>query len=163
MITGFEGIFNYFLENKDRLKVMHVASCDQKSNPNSAPKMLMDIQAPNKVFFLDYQSTKSYAFLQQNPKLSLSFMDDAAFQGYRLTGIGKALEPGEEYGAVKKEWDQRLIRYETDRILNRMNGHYSAKVAEMALPPNFIIIKFTAEEGSLVEPGRVLRVYRKHK
>lgn len=157
MQMDFEQIFENFIEHKKDLKVVHVASCDLKAKPNSAAKMLVDVVVPNRLYFLDYRYTQTYANIKANPQLSVAFMDDASFTGYRLTGHGEILEAGPEYDSAKKSWDKRVIGYEADRIVMRLTGRYSTKESENTLPKDFVIIKFSAEEAAVIKPDRVLR------
>ena len=153
----YKEIFQHFMEENQNLKVISVASCDLQGKPNSASKMLVNIAEPNLAFFLDYQFTQTYSNLQINPQLSLSFMNDTNFTGYRMTGIGHVLESGEEFEAAKRCWDKRVIAYESDRIIQRIRGGYSTKNSESSLPKNFVIIKFTSKEAAVVKPDRVFR------
>ena len=157
----FKEIFGCFVEKNPNLKVLSVASCDPGGKPNSASKMLVDVAVPNKIYFLDYKFTQSYSNIHVNPQLSISFMDDASFTGYRLTGTCEILDSGPEYDAVKTSWEKRLISYEADRIIRRIQGYYSTKESENALPRDFVIVKFTAKEASVVKPDRVFRA-RQH-
>ncbi|MBI2167834.1 MAG: pyridoxamine 5'-phosphate oxidase family protein [Candidatus Omnitrophica bacterium] len=158
----FKDIFTQFLDHEERLKVISVASCDRRLTPNSAPKMLVDMVKPNRVFFLDYKFTRTYSNLCENPKISISFMDDDTFTGCRLTGTAEALESGRDYERAKKSWEKRLISYEADRILKRITGQYSTREAENTLPKDFVIVKFMGEEASMVKPDRVLRAQHRH-
>jgi general stress protein 26 len=153
----FKEIFEEFFEYKKRLKVIYVASCDSGCTPNSAPKMLVDVLEPNGLYFLDYKYTQTYANILKNQKLSVAFMDDDTFTGYRLTGEALILSAGDEFEKVKHSWEKRLISYEADRILKRLTGYYSTKEGENVLPRNFVIVKLVATEGSTVKPDRVLR------
>lgn len=153
----FQEIFQVFVHNKKHLKTLSVASCDLKGKPNSASKMLVDVLAPNQIFYLDYKFTQTYANLHQNPQLSLSFIDDANFTGYRLNGRGKELHAGPDLKRARKEWEARVIRYEADRMLKRITGHHSAREAENALPDDFVIVLFLAQEAAVIKPDRVLR------
>ncbi len=119
--------------------------------------MLVDVLAPNKVFYLDHKFTTTYANVCGNHNLSISFMDDVNFTGYRLNGRGKVLHSGREFEKVSKEWEKRLIRYEADRMLRRITGHHSAREAENALPDEFVIVVFTADEGAVIKPDRIFR------
>ena len=119
--------------------------------------MLVDVVTPNRIYYLDYNHTQTFTNLAHNPQISLSFMDDAAFTGYRLTGTGEALIEGEELNAAKKSWDRRLIAYEADRILARLTGRYSTKESENTLPKDFVIVKLTAKEAAVIKPDRVFR------
>ena len=153
---GFSEIFKHFLEYKDILKVITVASCDLSGNPNSAPKLLVDVVLPNHVYFLDYRYNKTYKNLEVNDRLSLSFMDERAFQGYRLTGLCRPLTDAKELGKARAIWEKRVERYVVDRIVERIKGHYSARTAEGDLPQDFVIMDFCATEAAVVKPDRVL-------
>lgn len=160
-MVGFDKIFREFVVRRDGLKVVHVATADEGGKPNSAPKMLVDIEPPNKVFYLDYKFTRSYANLLKNRRISLSVMDEAAFRGFRLTGEGEILGPGEEFERVRKCWEKRLISYQVERIVQRVKGLFSARRAENALPKDFVIVQVLTHEGSIVQPDRVLRAIEK--
>lgn len=153
----FKEIFDEFYHKRKELKTLHVASCDLKYKPNAASKMLISIVKPNLIYFLDYKFTHTYANVGVNPQLSVSFMDDANFTGYRLTGTGEILAAGKEFNEIEAKWERRLTHYEADRIVRRMTGQYSTREAENCLPKDFHIIKFTALEASAIKPDRVLR------
>jgi general stress protein 26 len=153
----FTEIFNCFVENKSSLKVISVASSDERGKPNSAAKMLVDVCEPNVILFLDYRFTQTFSNVKKNPQLSISFMSDASFTGYRLTGTCEVIDAGKEFEEAKKLWDKRVITYETDRIIERIRGHYSTKESENSLPADFIIMKFLAKEGAVIKPDRVFR------
>ncbi len=155
---NFQEIFESFLEHENELKVVSVASCDKHCKPNSAHKMLADVLEPNIIYFLEYNHTQTYGNIQVNPQLSVSFMDDANFAGYRLTGTAEILKSGsEEFEQARQSWNKKLISYEADRIIRRVQGLYSTRNAENKLPPDFVIVKFIAKEGSTIMPDRVFR------
>ena len=154
---NFKQIFQNFIDHQKDLKVINVASCDLKGKPNSAAKLLVDVAEPNRVFLLDYNHTQTYSNIKSNPQLSISFMDDAAFTGFRMTGTAEIIYSGPEYDEARRSWEKRLIAYEADRILKRLMGHYSTKESENTLPKNFVIVKFTAKEAAVIKPDRVLR------
>lgn len=157
MPVNFKGIFDNFFQKKKDLKVISVASCTKKAEPNSASKMLVEISEPNLLYFLDYKTTQSYHNMTENPKISVSFMDDAHFTGYRLTGTCKILESGAEYDEVSKSWEKRQIGYEAERIIQRVTGRFSTREAEGHLPKDFVIVRLEAHDGSVVKPGRIFR------
>ncbi len=157
----FKNIFNRFVEHKKGLKVISVASADRHGRPNSAHKMLVDVVPPNEILFLDYKFTQTFSNIHENPQLSVSFMDDVTFTGYRLTGRCEVLETGAEFDEARESWSKRLISYEADRIIKRLTGHYSTREAENTLPKNFVIVKFIAEEASMIKPDRVFRARHK--
>lgn len=156
----FKHIFAHFLDTKHHLKVIHVASSSRDCKPNSAAKMLVDVLAPNEILFLDHKYTQTYSNVKEIPTISISVMDDVEFKGYRLTGICTVMDSGKEYENAKKVWARRLITYEADRILQRVKGFHSAREAENSLPKDFVIIKLTATEAAVIQPGRVIKAHR---
>ncbi len=156
-MIAFKELFANFLDQQKQLKIIQVASCDLQKKPNSAAKMLVSVEEPNQVYFLDFPHNQTYENIKVNPQLSISFMDDAAFTGYRLTGTAEILEKGSEFEVAKRRWSKRLIAYEADRIVKRITGQYSTTESESKLPEDFIIVKFVASEGAVIKPGRVFR------
>lgn len=153
----FAEVFAHFSALKGHLKVIHVASASPDSVPNSAPKMLIETTEPNIVYYLDYKQTQTHKNLMQNKKLSISIMDEPKFVGYRLNGSGEMLEDQEEINRITTIWENRLIKYEAERMVERIKGNYSTREAENLLPKEFEIIKFKATEGAFVKPDRILR------
>ena len=157
--SDFKSIFEEFILSKKQLKVVNVASCSKNCIPNSASKMLVDVIEPNRLYFLDYRFTQTFSNIHENPVVSVSFLDDDNFTGYRMTGSCQMLTAGEEFEAAQKSWEKKLISYEADRILKRMTGRYSARDAENHLPKDFIVMKVLAKEASTIKPDRVLRAF----
>ena len=153
----FKETFESFMSHRKSLKTISVASATEVGKPNSAVKMLIDIVSPNLLYLLDYKFTQTYANVVKNPHLSVSFMDDDSFTGYRLTGVASVMHDGREFDEVKKAWEKKLIAYEADRIIKRIQGGYSAHEAENSLPKDFVIVKFVAQEASVIKPDRVFR------
>lgn len=153
---NFKEIFNCFYEGRERLKIIHVATADKKCKPNSASKLLVTVELPNLLYYLDYRFTQSFNNIHENPQVSVSFMDDAGFTGYRLTGTVE-LAKGKEYEQVGDIWKKKVIAYETERMIARIRGSYSTQESEKKIPADFVIVKFTAKEASVIKPDRVLR------
>lgn len=153
----FPEIFQSFLAHKKTLKVISIASSDLRGKPNCAAKMLMDIVEPSRIYFMDYRYTQTFANLTVNPQISVSFMDDASFTGYRLNGCAEILESGTEYDEVKQNWGKKVIAYEADRIVTRMTGRYSTKESENKLPKDFVIVRMIVGEGAVIKPDRVFK------
>jgi len=160
----FSKLFTNFWQHRDHAKVIFVGSCGSNRKPNVAPKMLVDIVKPNKVFYIDYAFTQSYTNLLQNKHMSLAIMDDRAFRGLRFNGQAKILKKGREFKAVQKKWDQKICHYEAMRMVDRIRGQRSARRAENSLPEDFVIVKFTVREASEVHPDRIIRArYSTHR
>lgn len=155
-MTSFRSIFQEFIDEKDRLKVVFVGSCSA-GKPSAAPKMLVEIKKPNRVYYLDYKYTNTYANIRKNKRASIAFMNERKFRGFRLSGICRPLTRGSEWRAVRDKWEKRLNAYHAGRIVERLRGEETPRTAESALPSDFVIVRFSAKEASVVEPDRVLR------
>lgn len=153
----FKEIFDQFLQHSARLKVVFVASCDSRAKPNVAPKMLICVSKPNKVFFIDYKFTRTYSNVLKHKALSLAFMDDKHFTGWRLSGEASVVESKKELEKLRSIWNQKVISYEAERLIHRVQGKFSTRESEALLPQDFVAVKFTASEASIVKPDRVLR------
>jgi general stress protein 26 len=153
----FKEIFEQFLQHSARLKVVFVGSCDPKGKPNVAPKMLVCVSKPNKVFFIDYKFTRTYSNVLKNKPLSLAFMDDKHFTGWRLNGAGEVVHSKKELEKLRSIWNKKVISYEAERLIHRVQGQFSTRESEALLPEDFVVVKFTASEASIVKPDRVLR------
>ncbi len=156
----FTEIFKEFLDRKANLKVVFVASSDWLGNPNCSPKMLIDVSPPNLIYYIDFKFSSTYQNISSNPNISLSFMDDKYFTGFRLKGHSEFLEHGKEFDKIKKVWDQRVVSYETSRMIERIKGIFSTRQSEITIPANFVITRFMAEEAAAVKPDRVLKTPR---
>ena len=159
----FAEIFRQFLEYHDRLKVVFVGSSDENGQPNCVPKMLIDIVKPNKVFYIDFKFSRTYANVNQNWQSSLAFMDDKTFIGFKLTGFSQVIDSGREFMLVKEKWTQKVISYEADRMIERIKGIFSGQPPAISLPDDYAIIKFIAEEAAIVKPDRVLKAIKNTK
>ena len=159
----FGDIFHQFLELRNHAKVIFVGSSDENGQPNCAPKMLIDIAKPNKVFYIDFKSSQTSLNIQQNWQSSIAIMEDKTFTGYRLNGFSQIVDSGHEFLFVKEKWTQKVIAYEAERMIERIKGIFSPRPPEITLPEDFIIIKFVAEDASIVKPDRIFRAIRKTK
>lgn len=156
----YDEIFGQILEYRNRLRVIFVGTSDENGLPNCVPKMLIDIDKPNKVFFIDFKLSRTYKNIHQNWQSSLSFMDDKTLTGFRLNGFSQIVDSGREFISVREKWNQKIIAVEAERMIERIKGIFSARQTGMLLPKNFVIVKFIAEEASIVRPGHVLKAMK---
>ena len=89
--------------------------------------------------------------------MSLSIIDDRVFKGFRLNGSSRTITSGSDYECAREKWADRAIRFESERMVDRLKGFFSAREAEMSIPKDFVIVEFTAVDGAIVKPGRILR------
>ena len=100
----FSEIFQQFLDRRNSLKIIFVASSGDFGRPNCAPKMLVDIVKPNKVYYVDFRFSSTFANIHRNWQSSLSFMDDEHFTGFRLNGFSQIIDSGRDYQLIRERW-----------------------------------------------------------
>ena len=159
----FTEIFEQFLEYHDRLKVIFIGSSDENGQPNCVPKMLIDIAKPNKVFYIDTITSRTYRNIQQNWQSAIAFIYSKTFTGFRLTGFSQVIDSGHEFMMMKKKWTNKAIGYEAERMIERIKGVFSGRPPEVSLPDDYVIMKFIAEEAAIVKPDRILKAMRRPK
>lgn len=152
----FDEIFRQFLESRRRLKVIFVGSSDESGQPNCSPKLLIDIVSPNKLYYIDHKSSRTYRNVHANWLCSAAFMSHSDFTGYRMSGFTQDIDSGREFEALRETWSEKVIAYEAERMVERIKGIYSGQAGLIHLPEDFVIEKFIAEEAAIVSPDRVL-------
>lgn len=152
---GSKGMFQEFMDRRMHLKAVYVASSDEDGQPNCAPAIVIDIVKPDKVYFIDFKSSYTYANLRCNKLMSLAFMDNKSFSGFKLNGSSEVLEEGGEYELLKSKLLKKISAYQAERMIERITGILSRQPAEMTLPPDYVIVKFTARETKDAVGGKV--------
>jgi general stress protein 26 len=153
----FRDIFQQFSDRLHSLKVVFVSSSDENDQPNCSPKLLAHIIKPNKIFYIDFKTSKTCDNIGKNWKSSLAIMDDKTFTGFRLNGFSQSVDSGREFLLVREMWSHKANAYEAERMIERIKGIVSNGPREIELPKDFVIVKFTAEEAAIVKPDRVLK------
>ncbi len=94
------------VEEKDRLlqdlipflspgKFVNVATCSLERMPNVAPKLVVKTDK-NIIYFIDYVIGRTFLNLKENPRISVSFIDQRTLTGYQLNGTVDIIEKGSE-------------------------------------------------------------------
>lgn len=154
---NFREIFQQFYDYRHQLKVIFVASTDPVGQPNCAPKLLIEIVRPNKVYFVDLKGSLTLRSVRENPQSSIAFMDENRFLGFRFSGRVEPLALSVESERVRRKWFSRLVTYEAQWMLERIKGLGISPSPELVLPDDVVIMRFTAQEASQVQPGRIIR------
>jgi predicted pyridoxine 5'-phosphate oxidase superfamily flavin-nucleotide-binding protein len=134
-----------FLPFLSRGKFINVATCNLERMPNVAPKLIAKA-AKNFVFVIDYVLGTTFANLRENPRISLSFIDDRTLTGYQLNGTATVLEKGDEFDELAEEFQQIKTNFTVERILYNVRTGEKASPIELNLPEKFAIIKIRVIE-----------------
>jgi predicted pyridoxine 5'-phosphate oxidase superfamily flavin-nucleotide-binding protein len=134
-----------FLPFLSRGKFVNVATCNLERMPNVAPKLIAKVEK-NFIFVIDYVIGTTFTNLKENPRISLSFIDDRTLTGYQLNGTATVFEKGQEFEELAEEFQQIKTNFTVERILYNVRTGEKASPIELSLPEKFAIIKIRVIE-----------------
>ena len=139
------------IELFEKREFVSVATVTPDGRPNTAPKFFFRAKG-DFIYLIDYVLGKTVTNLEENPRVSVSFMDMDSLEAYRLNGTAKLIEKGRIFEQVLKEWDKKMVKMATDRVIDavktgKKHGHYELEMTE-----KFIILKIKIE--NIVKIGR---------
>ncbi len=124
----------------EKRQFVSVATATLDGQPNTAPKFFFRAKG-DFIYLIDYVLGKTVTNLKENPRVSVSFMDMDSLEAYRLNGTAKMIGEGKIFATILKEWDRKLIKMATNRVLEgvrsgKNHGHYELEMGE-----KFIVLK----------------------
>jgi len=141
----------------EKREFVSVATATPDGQPNTAPKFFFRAKG-DFIYLLDYVLGKTVLNLHENPRVSVSFMDMDSLEAYRLNGTAKLISEGRIFEKILKEWDKKLIKLATNRIIEgvqtgKKHGHYELEMGE-----KFIVLKIKI--ATIVKIGRKGDIWR---
>ncbi|MFH1209060.1 MAG: pyridoxamine 5'-phosphate oxidase family protein [Candidatus Omnitrophota bacterium] len=135
----------------EKREFVSVATATPDGQPNTAPKFFFRAKG-NFIYLIDYVLGKTVTNLKENPKVSVSFMDTDSLEAYRLNGTAKLIEKGRVFENVFKEWDKKLVKMTTDRVIDAVRTGKKHNHYELEMTEKFMVLKIKIE--SIVKIGR---------
>lgn len=126
-------------------KFVNVATCSNERMPNVAPKLIAKTDR-NIIYIIDYVIGKTYSNLKENPRASLSFIDDRTLTGYQMNGSVDILESGEEFEKFIEEFQKIKTDFTVERILLNVRTGEKSTPLDISLPDKFAILKVKVVE-----------------
>lgn len=119
-----------------------VSTIDRKGWPHSSCKGIVKITKNGKVYLIDLYTHQTYNNLKENPRISITAVDEHKFIGYCLKGRARVIADEEISPAIRKAWEERITSRITQRVLKNLReekGH--PRHPEILLPkPAYLII-----------------------
>lgn len=139
------------LDILEKREFVSIATADRNGQPNSVPRFLLCAEE-DFIYLIDHVMGQTISNLQENPLISLSFMDQDSLESYRMNGTAKVLKNGRTYDAMLKEWSRRVVKLSADRVIEaiqtgKKRGHYEVEISE-----DFVVIKIKV--ASVIKIGR---------
>lgn len=128
-----------------------VGTCGKDGQPNSAPKFFFRAKG-HFIYLIDYVIGKTVANLKENPRISVSFMDQESLEAYRLNGVAELIEKGRVFKKILDEWNKKLVNLATNRVLEAVKTGKKHKHYEVEMSEKFMVLKIKTD--SVVKIGR---------
>ncbi len=126
-------------------RFVNVATCSFERMPNVSPKLVVKAHK-NILFLVDHVIGRTYINLKNNPRVSVSFVDDKTLTGYQLNGTVDILESGEEFDKLAYEFQEIKTKFTVERILLNLRTGEKASPLEFSLPEKFVVLKIKVIE-----------------
>ncbi len=139
-----------FLPFLSKGKFVNVATCSNERMPNVAPKLIAKTEK-NIIYIIDYVIGKTYSNLKENPRVSLSFINERTLTGYQMNGSVDVIESGEEFNVFIEEFQKIKTDFTVERILLNVRTGEKATPLDLSMPDKFAILKVKVIE--IVEIG----------
>ncbi len=100
----------------------YVATVDAKGMPNVVPKGEIAISDDGKyIVFADLYSHQTRKNLKQNPRIAVTVVNPASYEGYQVKGKAKVIERGKGYESLSHQLSGA-------GQLNHPNAKYAVKI-----------------------------------
>ncbi len=135
----------------EKREFVSVGTCNKSNQPNSAPKFFFRAKG-DFIYLIDYVIGKTVANLRENPRASVSFMDQESLEAYRLNGTVELIEKGKVFKKILEAWNRKLVDLATERILEAVKTGKKHKHYEVDMAEKFMVLKIKIE--SIIKIGR---------
>lgn len=134
-----------------------IATVGRDGQPNSVPKFFFRAKG-DFIYLIDYVLGQTVTNLKENPRVSVSFMDTANLEAYRLNGTAKLIGEGRVFKKILQEWDKKLIKLATTRVVEAVQTGKKSRHYELEVGEKFIILKIKVTD--VIKVGRKGEVWQ---
>ena len=124
-----------------------VSSIDKNGFPHSSCKDIVKIDSSGKIYLIDVYYGLTAENIRNNPRVSISAVDEHKFIGFCLKGKAKIMFDDEISQEFIKSWEDNITSRLTKRLLNNLAQDKSrAHHPEASLPRPKQLISIEVEE-----------------
>ena len=124
-----------------------VSSIDKNGFPHSSCKDIVKIDSSGKIYLIDVYYGLTAENIRNNPRVSISAVDEHKFIGFCLKGKAKIMLDDEISQEFIKSWEDNITLRLTKRLLNNLAQDKSrAHHPEASLPRPKQLISIEVEE-----------------
>jgi uncharacterized pyridoxamine 5'-phosphate oxidase family protein len=133
-----------------------VSTIDDVGMPHNSCKDIIKIGTDDKVYFLDLYRARTFKNLHNNPKASITAVDEHKFKGYCLKGKTQIVESDKLGPDIFKAWENKIAGRATNRLLKNMRGEKGHSFhPETRLPRPQYMIALQVEEVVDLTPHKL--------
>ena len=124
--------------------------------PHSSCKGVVKINRNGEVYLLDLYRGGTFRNLRNNPRLSVTVVDEHHFRGYCLKGTGRIVALESVKPSILRAWEQRISSRITRRIIKSVQGQKGhPRQPEARLPGPQYLIAMEVQEIVDLTPGHI--------
>ena len=118
-----------------------VSTIDADGRIHCSAKGIVDVRG-SRAFVIDLYCNKTYKNLKNDPRISITQIEEQSFIGYTLSGKAKIVPKNDIYKEHIKEWERRVSKRISNRLIKSVQNekgsstHHEAKLPE---DPKYLI------------------------
>ncbi len=119
-----------------------VSTIDPDGRIHCSAKGIVGVHKEGRVFVIDLYHNKTYNNLKNDPRVSITQVDEHSFTGYTLSGQAKIVLKDDIHDDHIKEWEKRVLKRISERLIKSVrsgkvsSAHYEAQLPE---EPKYLI------------------------
>jgi predicted pyridoxine 5'-phosphate oxidase superfamily flavin-nucleotide-binding protein len=119
-----------------------VSTLDNDGTPHNSCKGIVRVSPQGKIYLLDLYQAKTYHNLVNNPRISITAVDEYKFAGYCLKGEAKIVQNKKIGPRITAEWEEKVTSRITQRMIRNIREEKGqSRHPEVSFPkPKYMIV-----------------------
>jgi len=130
---------------RDKYIFVSVSTSDLQGNPNCACKLLVKIEK-DYLYLFDYPTWRTWQNLQQNPKVSISLLDESELKCYKINGRVETIEEGAIHDSMREAIEEKRTDISTKHIVESVRNDKECGLFKDLISETFILYKIKIDK-----------------
>jgi general stress protein 26 len=140
----------------EKADFINVATCALSRQPSAAFKFILKIEG-NDIYLADFAKARTWRNVKQNPRASLSIIDNDILIDYQLNGKVEIIQEGSFFEKLDQELDKKEVTFATKRVIESVRRQ-KKYAAEVPLAKKIVILKIAINEVRELGPAAELKL-----
>ncbi|MDP8216737.1 MAG: pyridoxamine 5'-phosphate oxidase family protein [Candidatus Kaelpia imicola] len=126
----------------ERQSFVIVSTIDSDGRIHCSAKGIVGIHKDGSVFVIDLYRNKTYDNLKNDPRVSITQVDEHSFTGYTLQGKAKIVFKDQINDDQIKEWEKKVLKRISDRLVKSVQSEKASSMhheAQLPEEPKYLI------------------------